>query len=95
MLSNKRGIQAQCLSRTNMAKEFWIGDVQAGAHDGAEVELKGWIKRSRGSNKIRFVVLRDSLVQFSVLLSAMQSVMNPLNPSRSTNRSIPNSQGNS
>ena len=32
----------------------------AGAHDGAEVELKGWIKRSRGSNKIRFVVLRDS-----------------------------------
>ena len=29
-----------------MAKEFWIGDVQAGAHDGAEVELKGWIKRS-------------------------------------------------
>ena len=43
-----------------MAKEFWIGDVQAGAHDGAEVELKGWIKRSRGSNKIRFVVLRDS-----------------------------------
>ena len=43
-----------------MAKEFWIGDVQAGAHDGAEVELKGWIKRTRGSNKIRFVVLRDS-----------------------------------
>ena len=43
-----------------MAKKFWIGDVQAGAHDGAEVELKGWIKRSRGSNKIRFVVLRDS-----------------------------------
>ena len=43
-----------------MAKEFWIGDVQAGKHDGAEVELKGWIKRTRGSNKIRFVVLRDS-----------------------------------
>ena len=43
-----------------MAKEFWIGDVQAGAHDGAEVELKGWIKRTRGSNNIRFVVLRDS-----------------------------------
>ena len=43
-----------------MAKEFWIGDVQAGVHDGAEVELKGWIKRTRGSNKIRFVVLRDS-----------------------------------
>ena len=43
-----------------MAKEFWIGDVQEGAHDGAEVELKGWVKRTRGSNKIRFVVLRDS-----------------------------------
>ena len=43
-----------------MAKEFWIGDVQAGIHDGAEVELKGWVKRARGSNKIRFVVLRDS-----------------------------------
>ena len=43
-----------------MAKEFWIGDVQAGAHDGAEVELKGWIKRTRGSNNVRFVVLRDS-----------------------------------
>ena len=25
-----------------MAKEFWIGDVQAGTRDGAEVELKGW-----------------------------------------------------
>ena len=43
-----------------MAKQFWIGDVQSGDHDGAEVELKGWIKRTRGSNKIRFVVLRDS-----------------------------------
>jgi len=43
-----------------MSKEFWIGDVQAGSHDGEEVELKGWVKRTRGSNKIRFVVLRDS-----------------------------------
>ena len=43
-----------------MAKEYWIGDVQAGLHDGSEVELKGWIKRTRGSNKIRFIVLRDS-----------------------------------
>ena len=43
-----------------MAKEFWIGDVQAGNHDGGEVELMGWIKRTRGSNKIRFIVLRDS-----------------------------------
>ena len=43
-----------------MAKDIWIGDVQNGDHDGAEVELKGWVKRTRGSNKIRFVVLRDS-----------------------------------
>ena len=60
LLQFKRGIQAQCLTRHTMAKEFWIGDVQEGAHDGAEVELKGWVKRTRGSNKIRFVVLRDS-----------------------------------
>ena len=38
----------------------WIGDVQSGHYDNQEVELKGWIKRSRGSNKIRFIVLRDS-----------------------------------
>ncbi len=43
-----------------MAKSYWIGDVLSGSHDGAEVELKGWVHRSRGSNKIRFVVLRDS-----------------------------------
>lgn len=43
-----------------MAKDIWIGDVQNGDYDGAEVELKGWVKRTRGSNKIRFVVLRDS-----------------------------------
>ncbi|MDP6869370.1 MAG: asparagine--tRNA ligase [Candidatus Poseidoniaceae archaeon] len=43
-----------------MAKEIWIADVQSGAHDGDEIELKGWVKRTRGSNKIRFVVLRDS-----------------------------------
>ncbi|SVB62783.1 uncharacterized protein METZ01_LOCUS215637, partial [marine metagenome] len=43
-----------------MAKTTWIGDVRAGAHDGAEVELKGWVHRSRGSNKIWFIVLRDS-----------------------------------
>ena len=43
-----------------MAKDIWIGDVQNGDYDGQEVELKGWIKRTRGSNKIRFVVLRDS-----------------------------------
>ena len=43
-----------------MAKSYWIGDVLSGSHDGAEVELKGWVHTSRGSNKIRFVVLRDS-----------------------------------
>ena len=43
-----------------MAKEFWIGDIMSGSFDGEEVELKGWIHRTRGSNKIRFVVVRDS-----------------------------------
>ncbi|PXF23355.1 MAG: asparagine--tRNA ligase [Methanobacteriota archaeon] len=43
-----------------MVKTHWIGAVQAGEHDGAEVELKGWVHRTRGSNKIWFVVLRDS-----------------------------------
>ena len=43
-----------------MAKDIWIGDVQNGDYNGQDVELKGWIKRTRGSNKIRFVVLRDS-----------------------------------
>ena len=44
----------------SMVKTTWIGDVQNGQFDDATVELKGWVKRSRGSNKIRFVVLRDS-----------------------------------
>ncbi len=43
-----------------MVKTIFIGDVQAGKFDGQEVELMGWVKRSRGSNKIRFLVLRDS-----------------------------------
>ena len=43
-----------------MAKEDWIGDVRNGSLDGKEVELKGWIHRTRGSNKIRFMVIRDS-----------------------------------
>ncbi len=43
-----------------MSKQYWIGDVRAGSHDGSEVELKGWVHRTRGSNKIRFLVLRDS-----------------------------------
>lgn len=44
----------------NMVKTIFIGDVQAGKYDGQEVELMGWVKRTRGSNKIRFIVLRDS-----------------------------------
>ena len=43
-----------------MAKDVWIGNVQSGLHDGSPVELKGWVKRTRGSNRIRFIVLRDS-----------------------------------
>ncbi len=43
-----------------MTKSHWVGDVLSGSHDGSEVELKGWVHRSRGSNKIRFVVMRDS-----------------------------------
>ena len=31
-----------------------------GLYDDQAVELKGWIKRTRGNNNIRFVVLRDS-----------------------------------
>ncbi len=43
-----------------MVKTIWIGDVQSGKYDDQEVELKGWVKRERGSNKMRFIVLRDS-----------------------------------
>ena len=43
-----------------MQKDIFIGEVQAGAYDGQRIELKGWINRTRGSNKIRFIVLRDS-----------------------------------
>ena len=43
-----------------MGKQHWVGEVRAGSHDGSEVELKGWIHRSRGSNKIWFLVRRDS-----------------------------------
>ena len=44
----------------SMGKTVWIGEVQDGLYDGKTVELKGWIKRTRGSNKMRFIVLRDS-----------------------------------
>ena len=43
-----------------MSKQHWVGDVRAGGHNGSKVELKGWIHRSRGSNKIWFLVIRDS-----------------------------------
>lgn len=43
-----------------MGKEYWIGDVRDGSHDAKEVVLKGWVHRARGSNKIWFIVVRDS-----------------------------------
>jgi len=43
-----------------MVKEIWINDILSGQYDDQEIELKGWIHRSRGSNKIRFIVIRDS-----------------------------------
>ncbi len=43
-----------------LSKKYWIGDVQSGLHDGDTVELAGWIHRTRGSNRICFIVLRDS-----------------------------------
>ena len=41
-------------------KTQWIGDVLSGSLNQKEVHLKGWIHRAKGSNAIRFVVLRDS-----------------------------------
>ncbi|MEC7601428.1 MAG: asparagine--tRNA ligase [Candidatus Thermoplasmatota archaeon] len=41
-------------------KVDWIGNILSGERDHQTVELKGWVHRSRGSNKMRFVVLRDS-----------------------------------
>jgi len=43
-----------------MEKDVFIGEVQSGQYDGQNVELKGWVNRSRGSKKIWFLVLRDS-----------------------------------
>ena len=43
-----------------VTKSVWVSDVHDGAHDGENVELKGWVYRTRGSNKIWFLVLRDS-----------------------------------
>jgi|TARA_B110000263_G_scaffold84452_1_gene73859 asparaginyl-tRNA synthetase len=43
-----------------VAKDVWIGDVHDGTYDDKEVELKGWVHRTRGSNNIWFLVLRDS-----------------------------------
>ena len=45
---------------SKMAKSIWISDIQAGNYDNSEVEIKGWIHRFRGSNKIWFMVVRDS-----------------------------------
>ena len=54
--------QLQALLRVagDEMKTIWISDILEGKYDGQRVELKGWVKRSRGSNKIRFIVLRDS-----------------------------------
>lgn len=43
-----------------MAKDVWVSDVHNGTYDGQEVELKGWVHRTRGNNNIWFLVLRDS-----------------------------------
>lgn len=43
-----------------MQKSIFIEDIRSGKYDGEVVDLKGWITRTRGSNKIRFIVLRDS-----------------------------------
>ena len=43
-----------------MEKDIYIADVQSGHHDGQRIQLKGWICRNRGSNKLWFIVLRDS-----------------------------------
>ena len=59
-MNNDRGIEGRGTLRRGMAKDVWIGNVQSGMHDGSQVELKGWVKRTRGSNRIRFIVLRDS-----------------------------------
>ena len=40
-------------------KVDWIGNILSGEMT-IKVELKGWVHRSRGSNKMRFIVLRDS-----------------------------------
>ena len=66
-----------------MAKDIWVGDVQAGKYDNETVELKGWIKRARGFNKIRFVVLRDSTGEIQCKLGKeMLSEMMNLIPSK-------------
>ena len=57
------------LSGERMVKTTWIGDVQNGQYTGQTVELMGWIKRTRGNNNLRFVVLRDSTgtIQLSLI----------------------------
>jgi len=43
-----------------MAKTIYVADILSNSQDGDLVELLGWIHRSRGSNKVLFLVLRDS-----------------------------------
>ncbi|MEM0438045.1 MAG: asparagine--tRNA ligase [Candidatus Micrarchaeia archaeon] len=37
-----------------------IKDILTDAETGKEVEIRGWVHRERGSNKMKFIVLRDS-----------------------------------
>ncbi|MFQ5837946.1 MAG: asparagine--tRNA ligase [Thermoplasmata archaeon] len=43
-----------------MAERVRIGDILAGLHAGREVQVKGWIYRSRSSGGIAFILVRDS-----------------------------------
>lgn len=43
-----------------MARWVKVGDVLAGKHTGKEVEVRGWIYRSRSSGGIAFILVRDS-----------------------------------
>ncbi len=37
-----------------------IGDIISGKHDGQEVSIRGWVYRERGTNKLRFIIVRDA-----------------------------------
>jgi len=37
-----------------------IGDIIAGKYDGQKVSIRGWVYRERGTNKLRFIIVRDA-----------------------------------